>query len=169
MLQLKKQLAASIVMLLSFTLCTKSVIAETNYCPSNKDDPSSYDWNGTIPSGWSLGPLSSILPRHDTPYTLAGGIPVETYTFELATANPFTQELTCMYAHIGNAQSYQGATAMIVFIKNNVDTSLIIPSPYGSLEKWYIPPNSSPQTNSHPTLHCGSYTHTGAKVTDCAF
>lgn len=167
MFQFKKQFATSIAILFSFTLSAETALAD--YCPSNKNDPSLYDWTGTVPSGWSLGPLSSILPRHDTPYTLVNGIPVETYTFQLATVNPFTQELTCLYAHLGNSQGYTGATAMIAFVKNNVDTSVIKPSPYGSLEKWYIPPNSSPLSNSHPTLHCGSYTHTGAKVTDCAF
>ena len=169
MSQLKKQLFTSIALLLSLTLCTKAAIADPDYCPSKSDDPASFDWNGTVPSGWSLSPLSTLLPRHDTPLTLANDLPVEAYQFELATFNPLTQELTCMYAHIGNHQGYAGATAMIVFVKNNVDASHIVPSPFGSVEKWYVPPTHSPEPNSHPTLHCGSYIEPGAKVTDCAF
>lgn len=145
-----------------------NAFAAPSYCPSNPDNPTLFTWNGTLPSGWSLSPLSTILPQHDAPTTFIQSVPAETYTFFFASLNPLAYQISCYYVHLNNKNGFTGATAILQLVKNGIGPENIFVSPIGSFQNWFISPYFSAGENKHPIVQCGNTTLPGTKVTDCA-
>lgn len=165
---LKKLSILSMALWVSISF-TKSAIADPTYCPSNTDNPTLFQWNGTIPSGWTLGPASGMLPQHDIPVTLINGLPADTFTFLFASLSTDAKELSCTYIHLGNNKGYAGPTALLGFYKKNITKDSVTLSSNGDFQSWFIQPSMTPAATGHEMIQCGNPSGQGAKVTDCPF